>query len=103
MHGMTVGFQGELLGERRELEKMRTRLFEKARLAGAMGGHLTPDAYGRNSSRTNMKLPTIGVLRLASVALLAVVFAIFSGDVATKIKNSDTVNRITSILEWTDN
>ena len=95
---MSVGFQGELLGERREIEKMRTRLFEKSRLAGSMGGHLTPDAYGRNSRMTTVKLPTVGILRLAAVAIGAVLFAIFSGEAATKYRNANITERIAELV-----
>jgi len=97
---MCVGFQGELLGERRELEKMRTRLFEKSRLAGSMGGHLTPDAYGRNSTLSTVKLPTVGILRLAAVAAAAVLFAVLSGEAATRYKNSDYTNTIEELTAW---
>jgi type IV/VI secretion system ImpK/VasF family protein len=96
---MGVGFQGELLGERRELERMRTRLFEKSRLAGSMGGRLTPDAYGRNSKLSTVKLPTIGILRLASVALGAVLFALLAGEAVTTFKNSTVTDGIEDVLE----
>jgi type IV/VI secretion system ImpK/VasF family protein len=83
-----VGFQGELLGERRELERMRTRLFEKSRLAGSLGGHLTPGAYGRNSNLSAVKLPTVGIFRLLAIALGALLFALLAGDFVTGYKNS---------------
>jgi len=96
---MAVGFQGQLLGERKELERLRTRLFEKSRLAGSMGGHLTPDAYGRNSNLTTVKLPTVGILRLASIALGAVLFALLAGEAVTRYKNSSVTDRIQEVVE----
>lgn len=94
-----LGFQGELMGERRELERWRTRLFEKSRLAGSMGGHLTPDAYGRNSSLTTVKLPAVGILRLAAVALGALLFALLAGDAVTSYKNRTTAAQTDEIVE----
>lgn len=92
---MSLGFQGELLGERRELERTRVRLFEKSRLPGAMGGHLTPESYDRNADLRTMKLPTVGVLRLAAIALGAVLFAILAAEGADEFKNSD-------VEDWAD-
>jgi type IV/VI secretion system ImpK/VasF family protein len=96
---MGLGFQGELLGERRELERLRTRLFEKSRLAGSMGGHLSPAAYGRNSNLSVVKLPTVGILRLTAVALGAVLFALLAGDAVTEYKNSTVTDRIEDLIE----
>ena len=96
---MGVGFQGELMGERRELERLRARLFEKSRLIGAMGGQLTPDAYGRNSRLNTVKLPTVGILRLAAVALGALLFALLAGDMVTSYKNSAVTGRIADLVE----
>jgi type VI protein secretion system component VasF len=96
---MALGFQGELLGERRELERLRTRLFEKSRLAGSMGGHLTPEAYGRNSSLTTIKLPTVGILRLAAVALGALLFALIAGDAVTSYKNRAISGQVEDLTE----
>jgi type IV/VI secretion system ImpK/VasF family protein len=96
---MGLGFQGELMGERRELERWRTRLFEKSRLAGSMGGHLTPDAYGRNSSLTTVKLPAVGILRLAAVALGALLFALLAGDAVTSYKNRATAAQTDELVE----
>ncbi len=94
-----MGFQGELLGERRELERLRTRLFEKSRLAGSMGGHLTPEAYGRNSSLSNVKLPTIGILRLAAIALGALLFALLAGDAVTTYKHRSISRQIDTLVD----
>ena len=87
---MGLGFQGELMGERRELERLRARLFEKSRLASATGAHLTPEAYGRNSPQTLVKLPTVGILRLASVAVAALLFALLSGNFITSCVQRET-------------
>lgn len=94
-----MGFQGELMGERRELDRLRMRLFEKARMTSSMGGHLAPDAYGRNSNLTTVKLPTTGILRLAAVALGALLFALLLGDTVTSVKNSDTTDQIDDLIE----
>lgn len=96
---VSLGFQGELMGERRELERIRTRLFEKSRLAGSMGGHLTPEAYGRNSNLSMVKLPAVGILRLASIALGAVLFALLAGDAVSSYKNSTISKRISALVE----
>ncbi len=96
---MSLGFQGELMGERRELERFRTRLFEKSRLAGSMGGHLTPEAYGRNSSLTTVKLPAVGILRLASIAVGALLFALLAGDAVASYKNGKITGRVADLIE----
>ncbi len=80
---MGLGFQGELLGERKELEARRRQLFEKARLAGALGKQLTPEAYGRNTQRDLTKLPTVATIRMVGVTLVALAFALLAGRVAT--------------------
>jgi len=96
---MAMGVQGELLGERRELERMRTRLFEKSRLAGAIGGRLAPDAYGRNSPLTTVKLPTVGILRLAALGLGAILFALLAGNVVTNVKNDKITSETARLLD----
>ena len=96
---MALGFQGELLGEHRELERRRLQLFEKARLAGQIGDQITPDAYGRNAARTLAKLPTVGVMRLVVVAVAAVLFAILVGNVVTRLENSATTEAIKDLQE----
>lgn len=93
-HCMALGFQGELIGERRELEKRRQELFDKARLgdvgAAADGNerHLAPDAYGKNSTLQSAKLPTVNALRLVAVALVALVAAWSFGAITTSLDSS---------------
>jgi type IV/VI secretion system ImpK/VasF family protein len=99
---MALGFQGELLGERTELERRRQQLFEKARLAGAMGKVLTPDAYGRNTTKDVAVLPTTGIIRLVGVTVGALVFALLAGRVATTSltqKDRDEVAQIVQTLD----
>ncbi len=96
---MGMGFQGELAGERRELDRIRMQLFEKARLTTSMGGRLAPDAYGRNSNLTTVKLPTTGILRLAAIALGALLFALLAGDAVTSFKNKKTTKQIDALVE----
>ncbi len=96
---MGMGVQGELMGERRELEKLRTRLFEKSGRAGALGGGITRDAYGRTSPLTTVKLPAVGILRLAALALGAILFALLAGNVVTKVKNSNLTSRVDKLTE----
>jgi len=99
---MALGFQGELLGERSELERRRLQLFEKARLPGSLGSALTPDAYGRNMQRDLTKLPTVGTIRLVGVTVGALLFALFAGRVTTGAltsKDRDTISEIVQKLE----
>ncbi len=84
---MALGFQGELLGDRKELDRRRQLLFEKARLRGALGEKLAPECYGRNSPRSVTKLPTAGILRFMLVAIAAIVFVLLLGDAMTTFKN----------------
>ena len=72
---MALGFQGELLGERKELERRRRQLYEKARMAGALGESLTPEAYGKNATHNHNKLPSVGIIRMLGIALVAMLFA----------------------------
>jgi type IV/VI secretion system ImpK/VasF family protein len=69
---MAFGFQGELLGEPRELERRRRQLYEKARLPGRMGETLTPEAYGRDVPRRMPRLPTLGIVRLSMITVAAI-------------------------------
>lgn len=96
---MALGFQGELLGEKAELERRRRQLYEKARLPGAIGDTLTPDAYGRNAAREAIKLPTAGILRLVLIGLAAILFAVLAGNSVTKFKNRSVLSDIDSQLE----
>ncbi len=96
---MALGFQGELIGERKELERRRRQLFEKARLPGALGSVLTPEAYGRNSPQNTLKLPAVGILSIVVVALGAVLFSLLAGDVVTRWKNSALTRSIDRVIE----
>lgn len=95
---MALGFQGELLGERRELERRRRELFDKARLATTVGNVMTPDAYGRNAVRELRRLPTVGILRLVVVALGALIFSLIAGKAAVGHKNSDVLGKIEAAI-----
>jgi type IV/VI secretion system ImpK/VasF family protein len=86
-HCMGLGFQGELRADRAELQRIRQRLFEKAQLPGRMVEQLTPDAYGRNSDKSTLKLPTVGIFRLVLVGLAAVAFALLAGNAVTAWTN----------------
>lgn len=96
---MALGFQGELMGDRKELERRRQLLFEKARLQGALGPQLAPEAYGRNSPRSVIKLPTAGIVRFVLVALAAILFALLAGDALTTYKNRKANNDIAEQAE----
>ncbi len=86
--GMGLGFQGELQGERAELQRLRQLLYDKARLPAASGEPLAPDCYGRNNPRSARRLPTAGILRVALVALAAVVLAVVLVYAVTSRRNS---------------
>lgn len=96
---MALGFRGELLGERKELERCRRQLFEKARLAGALGEHLTPDAYGRNAEGRAVTLPTANVLRLAALSIGALVFMLLSWWFAARLKDREVIDRSATDVE----
>ncbi|MEM1452971.1 MAG: DotU family type IV/VI secretion system protein [Planctomycetota bacterium] len=89
---MAMGFQGQLRGERRELELRRQELFDKARLGASDVGHdgaerhMTPDAYGRNSSIQGVKLPTVSTLRVAAVAVVAIFASLAFGKIVTRMQ-----------------
>lgn len=83
---IALGFQGKLYGARKELERKRQLLFEKARLASS-DERLAPEAYDRNSPREPARLPTAGILRFVLVAMGAVLFALLAGDAVTTFKN----------------
>ncbi len=95
---MALGFQGELLGERSELERRRMQLFEKARLPGSLGSALTPDAYGRNMQRDLTRLPTVGTIRLVGVTVGAVLFALLAGRVTTGTLTGDDRDKIAEVV-----
>ncbi len=102
-HCMAMGFQGELRGERKELETRRRELFDKARLGALEDARdgaerkLTPEAYDRNSSIAGLKLPTASTLRIASVAAIAFLFAWGFGRLLTSLEVRDDVSRIHQI------
>lgn len=99
---MALGFQGELLGERKELERRRRQLFEKARLPGQVGDNLSPDAYGRNSSKDMNKLPTVGIVRLVAVTVAALLFMYLAGNKVTESRiaaDKQAVGEIIDLLQ----
>jgi len=99
---MALGFQGELLGERRELDARRRQLYEKARLPGAMGEHLSPDAYGHNADRSMPTLPTVGIIRMVGITVAALGFALLAGRVTTSaVTQGDrgTIEKVIGKLE----
>lgn len=93
-HCMGLGFQGELRNQRDELDRRRQRLFEKAQLPNELGDSLTPEAYGKNSPRTTLKLPTAGILRFVVVALAAITFSLVTGNIVTELSDEDVTSRI---------
>ena len=95
---LCLGFQGELAGQHAELERRKRRLYEKAKLGGRIGEELTPEAYGRNESRSLRRLPTVGLLRLAVVALAALLFAWLWGNGITAYKNRKVTDRAQAIV-----
>jgi type VI secretion system protein ImpK len=95
---MGLGFQGELMGERKEFERRRQLLFEKARLPGAMGAELAPECYAKNVVRPARRLPMAGILRLALVALAALIFAFAVVATATGLR-TDFKDEITEQLK----
>lgn len=86
-HCMGLGFQGELRNDRAELQRIRQQLFEKAQLPHQMTERMTPDAYDRNSNKSTLKLPTVGIFRLVLVGLAAIAFALLAGNAATAWTN----------------
>jgi type VI secretion system protein ImpK len=98
---LALGFQGKLYGDRKELERKRQLLFEKARLK-ASDEKLAPEAYGRNSPRELSKLPTAGIFRFVLVALGAVLFALLAGDAVTSFKNRKANQQIREHAERLD-
>lgn len=89
-----LGFQGELLGEKKELERRRRQVYEKARLPGAMGELLAPDAYGRNTARDRTRLPTVGTLRFLLIAVCALLFMFLTSTLLAKISVHDYQQKI---------
>jgi len=96
---MALGFQGELMGETRELERRRRQLFEKARLAGAIKEQITPEAYGKNALRRAYRLPAVGILRMLLIAVGALLFAFTTGKLWTRWRtyNNERIENIDAI------
>lgn len=86
-HCMGLGFQGELRNDRAKLQQLRQQLFDKAQVPSQLGDQLTPDAYGRNSNKSALKLPTVGIYRLVLVGLAAIMFALIAGNAVTAWTN----------------
>lgn len=101
-HCMGLGFQGELRNDRPELQRLRQRLFEKAQLPSQASGRLTPDAYDRNSDKSTLKLPTVGIFRLILVGLAAVAFALIAGNTVTAWANRQVNDGIAEVEKMLD-
>lgn len=101
-HCMGLGFQGELRNDRAELQRLRQRLFEKAQLPSRVVGPLTPDAYDRNSTKSTLKLPTVGTFRLVLVGLAAIVFALIAGNSVTAWTNRQVNEGIEKVISDLD-
>ncbi|MGK0153426.1 MAG: type IV/VI secretion system ImpK/VasF family protein [Neolewinella sp.] len=101
-HCMGLGFQGELRNDRPELQRIRQQLFEKAQLPSQMTEKLTPDSYDRNSAKSALKLPSIGIARLVLVGLAAIVFALLAGGTATSFADGDLADAINAASEKLD-
>jgi len=95
---MAMGFQGELMGERTELDRRRRQLFEKARLAGSVGETLTPEAYGRNASKDMTKLPTVGILRMIAVTIGALIVFKLGAVVVTSASTGDVRDAVDQVV-----
>jgi type IV/VI secretion system ImpK/VasF family protein len=93
-HCMAIGFQGELRGNKEELTRRRRQLFEKARLPDKVGDSLAPDAYGRNSAKSTLVLPTVGILRFVAVAIAVIVFTLLLGNAITHLTNDKLITQI---------
>lgn len=75
---MGLGFQGRLIGERKEFERQRRLLFDKARLPPLASEPIAPECYGRNLVRPVARLPTVGVVRMALVAAGVLLLALLA-------------------------
>lgn len=65
---MGLGFQGQYVKERKEYERHRQLLFDKARLPPLSANPIAPECYGRNLVRPVARLPTVGIVRTALIA-----------------------------------
>lgn len=99
---LALGFRGELIGEKRELERCRKQLYSKARLEGALGERLTPEAYGRNAAPRPIKLPTTNTLRLAAVCVASQVFLLLVWVVSEYTSNQPIINKADGYVDWLD-
>ncbi len=96
-HCMGLGFQGELRNDRAELNRLRQQLFDKAQLPSQMGSRLTPESYDRNSNKSTLKLPTVGIYRLMLVGVAAIVFALVLGNASTGLSISDVSDKVEEV------
>ena len=65
-------------------------------------GRLTPEAYDRNSTKTALKLPTVGIVRLVLVGIAATVFALIAGNSVTAWTNrhvNESIEQVVKDLE----
>lgn len=70
-----LGFQGELMGKREELTRLRRQLYEKARLTEELSDdRLTPGAYGQNVTKERLDLPLGRYTRMLAAAAAILVF-----------------------------
>lgn len=99
-HCMGLGFQGEFIDDRRELERRRRQLYDKARL-GARSEHLTPDAYGRNATLDLARLPTAGIVRMTLIGVGSLIFALVINrmTIAASSDNNETLRKISQRTE----
>jgi type IV/VI secretion system ImpK/VasF family protein len=95
---MGLGFQGELMRERKEYERRRQLLFDKARLPAVSAEPLAPDCYGRNLVRPMPRLPTVGILRMLLVATAALLLAFVIAAFVVSRRNR-FADQITDVLE----
>jgi len=96
---MALGFQGELLGDRKRYERKRMDLYEKARLPGALGETLAPQAYGRNAAKTLVRLPKVGLSRVILVTLATLLFFVLVGYFYTGHLSSKTRGEVQGLIQ----
>lgn len=99
-HCMAFGFQGELMGNRKELDHRKLQLYEKARLPIEISDQLAPFAYNRNVVRPMKRLPTVGVLRLAAVCVAVIVLSVIGINLLTK-EHADRTARAADLMKRT--
>ncbi len=95
---MALGFQGELLGDRRRFERRRMALYEKARLPG-LGEALTPQAYGRNATKKLVWLPTVGFRRVILVGLVLLLLFVLIGQGLTRFYTHEVRRDIDTVID----